>query len=103
MLSVGIYFYLKSGLGAGPRDGLMLGLMKKLKLPVSIIKTGIEVTAVAIGFLLGGKVGIGTIVVALTMGYAIQVVFKIGKYDNKTVTHRTLKDELHLLKKETSL
>ncbi|WP_350343390.1 membrane protein [Proteinivorax tanatarense] len=61
VLSIGIYFYLKSGLGAGPRDGLMLGLVKKLKLPISLIKTSNEVTAVLIGAILGGSVGVGTI------------------------------------------
>ncbi|QNO13920.1 membrane protein [Alkalicella caledoniensis] len=99
ILSLGIFFYLKSGLGAGPRDGLMLGLVRRLNLKVATVKTTIEVLILVLGALLGGKVGLGTVVVALSMGYAIQVVFKIGKYDVKTVNHRTLKDEFVLLRK----
>ncbi len=99
VLSLGIYFYLRSGLGAGPRDGLMLGLAKKTNLSIAKIKTIMEVTVLIIGFFLGGKIGIGTMVVALTMGYAIQTVFKIGKYDTNKVIHKSLKDEYLLLRK----
>ncbi|WP_353893031.1 membrane protein [Proteinivorax hydrogeniformans] len=98
VLSLGIYFYLKPGLGAGPRDGLMIGLVKKLNLPVSVVKTAIEITAVIAGAMLGGSVGVGTVVVALTQGYAIQTVFKLGKYDTKIASHRSFKDEILLLK-----
>lgn len=100
VLSMGIYFYLKSGLGAGPRDGLMLGLVKKLKVNVATVKTSIELIILSLGALLGGKIGIGTVVVALTLGYAIKVVFKLGKYDISTVNQKTLKDEFMLLRKQ---
>ncbi|SHJ98511.1 Uncharacterized membrane protein YczE [Anaerobranca californiensis DSM 14826] len=98
VLSIGIYFYLKCGLGAGPRDGLMLGLMKKTNLPVGKIKTFMEISVVIIGALLGGKVGIGTIIVALMLGYSLQVVFTLGKYQGNNIVHRTLKDEFLSLK-----
>lgn len=98
ILCVGIYYYLNCGLGAGPRDGLMLGLVKKTNLSIAIIKTTMELTVVILGYLLGGKVGIGTIIVALTMGYALQVVFKVVNYDSKTTVHRTLKEDFMKLR-----
>lgn len=92
ILCVGIYYYLNCGLGAGPRDGLMLGIVKKTKLPLAVIKTSMELTVLFLGYLLGGKVGIGTIIVALTMGYALQTVFSFVKYDSQKTVHITLKD-----------
>ncbi|SES70392.1 YczE/YyaS/YitT family protein [Anaerobranca gottschalkii] len=99
ILSIGIYFYLKCGLGAGPRDGLMLGLVKKTNLSVGRIKTFMEISVLILGALLGGQVGIGTIIVALTLGYSLQIVFTIGKYNSRDIIHRTLKDEFLSLSK----
>jgi uncharacterized membrane protein YczE len=79
----GSYFYLKPKLGAGPRDGLMMALIKRTDLPVSVIRGTIEVTVLAIGYFLGGPVGVGTLVTALTVGYSVQLAFKLGGYDKK--------------------
>lgn len=90
------YFYLKVELGAGPRDGLMEGLVKKLNKPVWLIRGVIETTVLTIGYFLGGIVGIGTIITAFTIGFAVQWAFKVGKYDSKTVEHEDL---IQLIKK----
>jgi uncharacterized membrane protein YczE len=89
LLSVMIFglaslFYLRVQLGAGPRDGLMLGLVKKLDKPVAHIRVTIEVTVLLLGFLMGGPVGIGTAIVALTMGYSVQFFFKLGRFRSKS-------------------
>ena len=59
--------YIGSGLGPGPRDGLMTGLARR-RLRVGPVRSGIELSALAVGFLLGGTVGIGTLVFALGVG-----------------------------------
>lgn len=59
--------YLGTGLGSGPRDGLMTGLARR-GLRVGPVRTGIELTAMCVGFLLGGSVGIGTLAFALGVG-----------------------------------
>lgn len=84
------YFYLKVQLGAGPRDGLMEGLVKKFKKPVWVIRSVIEITVLTLGYFLGGPVGIGTLITALTIGFSVQLAFRIGKYDSKTVEHEDL-------------
>jgi uncharacterized membrane protein YczE len=66
--------YLNARMGAGPRDGLLTGLMRITRLPAAVIKVGIEGAAVAVGWLLGGTVGIGTIAFALSVGPAIQLL-----------------------------
>ncbi|MBD3205106.1 membrane protein [Candidatus Bathyarchaeota archaeon] len=83
MIGTGSYFYLNPKLGAGPRDGLMMGLVRRTDLPVSVIRGGIEVTVLVLGYFLGGPVGVGTLVTALTIGYSVQMAFKLGGYDKK--------------------
>ena len=59
--------YIAAGLGPGPRDGLMTGLAAR-GLSIRVVRTGLEVTVLAIGWLLGGTVGVGTVVYALSIG-----------------------------------
>lgn len=60
--------YIGARLGSGPRDGLMTGLHRVTRRPIWVVRTTIEVTVVAIGWLLGGTFGIGTVVFALGIG-----------------------------------
>ncbi len=59
--------YIGAGLGPGPRDGLMTGLARRGR-SVRVVRTGIELTALAVGAALGGSVGIGTVVFAVAVG-----------------------------------
>ncbi len=63
----GTFFYMIQGMGCGPRDGFMQIITKKTKYPVGIIKNIIELSALGSGWLLGGKVGVGTVVTAISM------------------------------------
>ncbi|MFL6127108.1 YczE/YyaS/YitT family protein [Actinophytocola sp.] len=60
--------YIGVRLGPGPRDGLMTGLTARTRLSVRVVRTGIEITVLATGWLLGGTVGVGTVVYALAIG-----------------------------------
>ncbi|WP_417220239.1 YczE/YyaS/YitT family protein [Arthrobacter sp.] len=64
--------YIGSQFGAGPRDGLMTGLHLRTGWSLRLIRTGIEVTVLAIGWLLGGTVGLGTVAYALLIGPSTQ-------------------------------
>lgn len=90
IMGIASYFYLNVELGAGPRDGLMEGLVRKLNKPVWVIRGSIEITVLAIGYVLGGPVGIGTLLLAATIGISVQFAFKLGKYDPKKAQHRNL-------------
>jgi uncharacterized membrane protein YczE len=72
LAALGSGLYLMTGLGAGPRDGLMLGIHRRKGLSVRLVRTVLEVSVVVAGFLLGGKVGIGTLAFALGIGPAVQ-------------------------------
>lgn len=64
--------YIGAGLGPGPRDGLMTGLAGRSGWPVSIVRTAIELSVLALGWWLGGAVGLGTVLYAIAIGPIIQ-------------------------------
>lgn len=65
--------YIGSQLGPGPRDGLMTGLVRRTGWSIRLVRTSIEVTVLAVGWLMGGVVGIGTVLYALGIGPLVQV------------------------------
>jgi len=71
--------YLVANLGAGPRDGLMVGLQQKTNLPIAIVRTVLEVTVVSIGWYLGGIVGFGTLLFAFGIGPTVALGLFIVK------------------------
>ena len=83
IVGLGSGFYLTANLGPGPRDGLMTGLQSLTNQPISLIRTVIEVSAVGLGFYLGGIVGIGTLLFAFGIGpnvsFGIFIVTKFFK------------------------
>ena len=67
-VGIGGGIYLVSNLGAGPRDGLMIGLQKISNLPIAVVRATLEITVVSVGWYLGGTVGIGTLLFAFGIG-----------------------------------
>lgn len=97
--SYGIFLYMVQGMGCGPRDGFMQILTKRTKYSVGLIKNVIEVIAFSLGWLLGGELGLGTIVTALAMGIILEVMFKSYNVDVKELQHRNIKEEIKHLSK----
>jgi uncharacterized membrane protein YczE len=69
--------YISVGWGAGPRDGLMTGLSRRLGWSIRLTRTGLELTVLSVGWLLGGTVGIGTLAFAVGIGPASQLFLGI--------------------------
>lgn len=69
--------YIGARLGPGPRDGLMTGLVRTRGWSVRIVRTGIEVAVVVIGWLLGGNLGVGTVLFALAIGPVVHVALPL--------------------------
>ena len=99
ILSVGCYLYISTGLGCGPRDALMVALTKKTKFSVGTVRNIIEISVLITGYLMGGYAGVGTVITALFTGSFIQGVFKLFKFDVKSVVHRDIRSEAISLKK----
>jgi len=90
IISFASYFYIGSGFGAGPRDSLMVALERKTGLAVGLCRGIVEGSAVMAGWLLGGPVGLGTVLAAFGIGFCIQVVFRLMRFDARAVRHETL-------------
>ena len=69
--------YIGARFGPGARDGLMTGLVRRTGWSVRVVRTGIEVLVLAVGFFLGGSVGVGTVVYALAIGPIVQVLLPL--------------------------
>ena len=85
VLTVGIGggIYLVANLGAGPRDGLMIGLQQKTNLPIALVRAALEITVMSIGWYLGGTVGIGTLLFAFGIGPCVALgLFLVNKLFN---------------------
>ncbi|WP_235201425.1 membrane protein YczE [Microbacterium sp. CH12i] len=77
VLAAATGLYIGAHFGPGPRDGLMTGLHNRTGWPIWIVRTGLEVTVVAIGWALGGNVGLGTLTFALLVGPLCQYFMRI--------------------------
>lgn len=99
VFSLGSYMYISTGCGCGPRDGLMVVLTKRTGFSVGNIRLGLEASAMTLGYFLGGKVGVGTVIFSLITGYIIQFFFKVFKQDIKKIEHRSVIKEFGMLKK----
>lgn len=99
VIALASYFYIGSGFGAGPRDSLMVALKRKTGIPIGYCRAAIEVTAVGVGWVLGGMVGVGTLISAVAIGYCVQTTFKILRFEATSVQHETLNMTAALLLK----
>jgi len=97
IISLGSYFYIGAGLSCGPRDALMVGLGKRLpRVPIGAIRGSIEGTVLVIGWLLGAKVGLGTVISVFGIGFILQFTFKLLRFDVRAVMHESFADTLKL-------
>ena len=92
MLTFGRSLYISTNLGAGPRDGLFVGLCRITKIDVKYVKPAIEFSVLIIGVLLGGKIGVGTIFLIIVSGYLIEIFFKLLNYNPKEKQQRRFID-----------
>ena len=82
-VGIGGGIYLVSNLGAGPRDGLMIGLQKVTDLPIALVRATLEISVVSIGWYLGGTVGIGTLLFAFGIGPCVALgLYSVDKIFN---------------------
>lgn len=87
------FLYIGSAMGCGPRDALMVALCKRLpKLPVGLVRGVLEGTVLLVGWLLGAKVGLGTVIAVFGIGIVIQWSFRLLRFDVKSVQHENFAD-----------
>ncbi|MFR9189762.1 MAG: YczE/YyaS/YitT family protein [Anaerotruncus massiliensis (ex Togo et al. 2019)] len=96
VLNVATYFYVGAGLGAGPREGLMIGIVRRTGWSVRFTKSGLELSAILAGTLLGGRFGIAPVIVALVTGPRMNLTFDLGPIDITSVPQVYLDDQLRI-------
>lgn len=92
------YTYMRSALGCGPRDTLLVGLSKRFRrIPIGMISIALLTLVTVLGALLGGPVGIGTLICAFLAGPIMQFSFRTVHFDAAGISHQHMTDSLRVL------
>lgn len=99
VICIASYFYIGAGLGCGPRDALMVAMGKRLhKLPIGLVRGILEGTVLLIGWLMGAKVGIGTVIAVFGIGTIMEYTFRILHFDVKAIKHEDFADTVRRIR-----
>lgn len=93
------FTYMSASLGCGPRDTLLIGLTRRTKhVSIGLVSIMLLATATVVGWLLGGSVGIGTIICAFGMGPIMQFAFFTVKFNATEIRHQTILESFRVIK-----
>ena len=99
IVSLATYFYISTGFGCGPRDSLMVALGKKFpNIPIGAIRGTIEAVVLLIGWSLGAKIGLGTVIAVFGMGFILQNTFRLFHFEIRTVVHQSIFETIAVFK-----
>lgn len=101
LIAYGTFRYVKAGFGAGPRDSLMVIIARKTGWKMGTCRYVVEALALGVGFLMGGFAGVGTVFAIIFIAVAVQVIFKVMKFEPSQVEHENFKDTLKLIRYHT--
>ena len=88
-MALGMWIYMKGEQCCGPRDSLLVGLGKRLpKVPIGLVEVMLWAVVLLAGWLLGGPVGIGTVISTFGAGLVMQVVYNLVKFEPRNVRHK---------------
>lgn len=97
-MAMGMYLYMVPRLGAGPRDSLMVAVKRRVAAPVGVCRMVIEAVVLVVGWLMGGTVGIGTVILVLGNGPAMQLCFKLFHFDVAAQPNQSVADTIRRVK-----
>ena len=98
LMAVGQYFYMSAGQCCGPRDALLVGLGKRFRrLPIGAVQILLWGTVLLIGWLLGGPVGIGTVVSTFGSGIVMQIIYAAIRFEPRKVEHHGIVETAGIL------
>ena len=90
-MALGMWLYMRAGQGCGPRDALLIALGKRMpKIPIGFVEVLLWAFVLVIGWLLGGPVGIGTLICTFGAGSVMQLVYSVLRFEPRDVKHRDL-------------
>ena len=95
IICMGSFLYIGAAFGCGPRDALMVALGKRFnRAPIGLVRALLEGSALLVGFLLGAKVGVGTLIAVLCIGFILEGTFRLLHFDVKAVSHESILDTI---------
>ena len=102
-MALGMWIYMRAAQCCGPRDSLLVGLGKRLpRLPIGLVEILLWAAVLLAGWLLGGPVGIGTLISTFGAGAVMQLVYHFLRFDPREVRHRSVRETVRLLTVRTS-
>ncbi len=97
-MALGMALYMKSEQGCGPRDSLLVGLGKRMpKLPIGLVEILLWAAVLLAGWLLGGPVGIGTVISTFGAGIVMQIVYHAIRFEPRELKHRDVREIAKIL------
>lgn len=95
LMSIGQWLYMSSALGCGARDGLLVAISRRVRsVPIGAVNTALLVLVVCAAHLLGGPIGPGTLLTVALQGAVMQMIFRMVRFDPRTVRHQSIHDIL---------
>ena len=102
-MALGMYIYMKAGQCCGPRDALLVGIGKRFpRVPIGYVQIAMWAVVLLAGWLLGGPVGIGTLISTFGAGAVMQAVYNIIRFEPRDVKHRSVVEITHALLHSTT-
>ena len=99
-MAIGMWIYMKAAQGCGPRDSLLVGLGKLMpKMPIGVVEILLWAAVLVIGWLLGGPVGIGTLIATFGAGAVMQIEYTLLRFDPRDIKHRNVTEITAALKR----
>ncbi|MEE3405363.1 MAG: hypothetical protein VZR73_14900, partial [Acutalibacteraceae bacterium] len=97
-IALGMYVYMKAEMGCGPKDGLLIAIGRKMpKIPIGIIEILLWTTVTACGYLLGGTVGIGTVISTLGAGAVMHLFYTVIHFEPRKLRHKSVIETVQTL------
>ncbi len=88
-MALGMWIYMSAGQCCGPRDALLVGLGKRMpRLPIGVVEILLWAAVLLAGWLLGGPVGVGTLISTFGAGLVMQLVYSLLRFEPRSVVHR---------------
>ena len=97
-IALGMYVYMKAEQGCGPKDGLLIAIGKRLpKIPIGIVEILLWATVTLFGWLLGGAVGIGTVLSTFGAGAVMHLFYTVIHFEPRKLRHRSIQEIFSIL------
>ena len=97
-IALGMYVYMKAEQGCGPKDGLLIAIGKRLpKIPIGIVEILLWAVVTLFGWLLGGSVGIGTLISTFGAGGVMHLFYSVIHFEPRKIKHKSLTEPVKLL------